>query len=158
MNPAINVEQIIREYLPGIIHLSLATVRDNTPWVCEVHYAYDDELNLYFRSLTSRRHSQEIAINSKVAGNIVKQHSLEDIPVGVYFEGTALMLDNEDEMAIACACIKEILGYKGNMIAEAKQDDGHKIYKITVENWYVFGRFGLPRGQKHKLEWNGGKK
>ena len=32
------IERIIREYLPQIIHMSLATVKDNKPWVCEVHF------------------------------------------------------------------------------------------------------------------------
>ena len=71
-----NIEKIIREYIPEIIHMSLATSSHNTPWVCEVHYAFDDDLNLYFRSLSSRRHSQEIANNPKVAGNIIKQYKL----------------------------------------------------------------------------------
>ena len=73
-----NIEQTIREYLPGIIHMSLATCVDNKPRVCEVHFVYDNDLNLYFRSLTSRRHSQEIAINPFVSGNIVKQHVLNE--------------------------------------------------------------------------------
>jgi len=158
MNPAINVEQIIREYLPGIIHLSLATVRDNTPWVCEVHYAYDDELNLYFRSLTSRRHSQEIAINSKVAGNIVKQYSLNEEVIGIYFEGIANMLETEEDRIACYQWFKKCLGKDEKILEEAKREDGHQFYKITVDNWYVFGRLGLPRGQKYQLEWYGGKK
>jgi nitroimidazol reductase NimA-like FMN-containing flavoprotein (pyridoxamine 5'-phosphate oxidase superfamily) len=74
-----DVEQIIRDYLPNVIHLSLATCVDNKPRVCEVHYVYDD-LNLYFRSKLSRRHSQEIFHNPYVAGNIVEQHTREEKP------------------------------------------------------------------------------
>ena len=62
-----DVEKVIREYLPEVIHMSLATSHNNVPWICEVHYAFDDELNLYFRSLQSRRHSKEIAENKQVA-------------------------------------------------------------------------------------------
>jgi len=36
-----NIEQKIREYLPQVIHLSLATSSENKPWVGEVHFAYD---------------------------------------------------------------------------------------------------------------------
>ena len=65
-----DIEKLIREYLPQIIHLSLGTSANNKPWVCEVHFAYDESLNLYYRSLTLRRHSQEIAENPNF-GNIV---------------------------------------------------------------------------------------
>ncbi len=48
-----DVEKVIREYLPKVIHMSLATCVDNRPWVCEVHFVYDDDLNLYWRSTRS---------------------------------------------------------------------------------------------------------
>lgn len=73
-----DLEKTIRDYLPAVIHLSLSTCKDDKPWVCEVHYVYDDELNLYFRSKPSRRHSLEIMDNPYVAGNIVEQHTVED--------------------------------------------------------------------------------
>ncbi|HLZ15367.1 MAG TPA: hypothetical protein VKQ34_05305 [Candidatus Saccharimonadales bacterium] len=40
--PDLDIEQIIRDYLPDVVHMSLATCKDNKPWVCEVHFAYDD--------------------------------------------------------------------------------------------------------------------
>ncbi len=82
-NEPLDVEKVIREYIADLYHLSLATSSNDSPWVCEVHFAYDDDLNLFFRSLASRRHSQEIKDNSHVAGNIVRQHSLADTAVGV---------------------------------------------------------------------------
>ena len=153
-----DVEKIIRDYLPQIVHMSLATSKDNKPWVCEVHFAYDDDLNLYFRSLTSRRHSQEIAENPSVAGNIVKQHALGEPGIGVYFEGTAKKLEPGDEQTKAFACIKERLQASDEIMEEAQNPEGHQFYKISVDNWYVFGKFDTERGQKYQLAWNGGKK
>jgi len=89
----VDVEQIVRTYLKDVIVLSLATSRGNQPWVCEVIFAYDDELNLYFRSLTRRRHSQEIAANPNVAGIIARPFRYGEYPHGVYFEGTAKLLE-----------------------------------------------------------------
>lgn len=80
-----DIEKVIREYLPYVIHMSLATSHGNKPWVCEVHYVFDKDLNLYFMSKSSRRHSKEIEMNEYVAGNIVKQHELGQKPRGVYF-------------------------------------------------------------------------
>src|SRR5690348_4607055 len=92
-----DVEKIIREYIDKSLHMSLATVSGNKPWVCEVHFVYDDNLNLYWRSLESRRHSQEIAKNPNVAGNIVRQHALGEYPHAIYFEGTAQQLTDKNE-------------------------------------------------------------
>ncbi|HET8671608.1 MAG TPA: pyridoxamine 5'-phosphate oxidase family protein [Candidatus Saccharimonadales bacterium] len=153
----IDIEKIIREYIPEVVHMSLATVREGKPWVCELHFAYDEDLNLYFRSLASRRHSQEIAENPHVAGNIVRQHSLEEYPLGVYFEGTAKRLEPGDEQSRAFQLIKERLKAGDDILAEAQREDGHQFYKITVTNWYVFGRLEGDKGQKYQLAWNGGK-
>jgi uncharacterized protein YhbP (UPF0306 family) len=151
-----NVEQVIRDYLPQIVHMSLGTSKDNKPWVCEVHFVYDDNLNLYFRSLTSRRHSQEIAANAHVAGNIVKQHAVGEDVLGLYFEGTAKLLSSEAERRAVEPFFKERLGATADIVAEAANPEGHQFYKITVENWYAFGKFGGDKGQKLALAWNSG--
>lgn len=49
---------ILREHLKNNIHLSLATSNENIPWIKELHFAFDNDFNLYFRSLESKRHSQ----------------------------------------------------------------------------------------------------
>ena len=151
-----DIEKTIREYLSQVIHMSLATSKENKPWVCEVHFSEDDDLNLYFRSSTNRRHSQEIAENPHVAGNIVRQFGIGEEPLGVYFDGTAKLLEPGAELDKAFECIKEKQHKDDSIIEEAKRDDGPKPYKITVENWYVFGRIGDMPMQKHKLEWGRG--
>ena len=154
MQPQDLIEKTIREYLSGVIHMSLATSKDNKPWVCEVHFSEDEDLNLYFRSKTSRRHSQEIAANPHVAGNIVRQFGLGEEPLGVYFEGTAKLLEPGFEQDKAFECIKTKQQADDSIIEDAKQDDGNKPYKITVENWYVFGRINGGPMQKHELPWD----
>jgi uncharacterized protein YhbP (UPF0306 family) len=153
-----DLEKVIGDYLPQIVHMSLGTSRDNKPWVCEVHFAYDERLNLYFRSLTSRRHSQEIAENPNVAGNIVKQHPLDTYPLGVYFEGRAELLETEVDQSKAFRYLKDRLGLPDKLFEEAKQSDGHQLYKITVDTFYVFGKLDETGGKKYELKWNGGKR
>ena len=149
-----DVEKIVRDNIDSTVHLSLATVSDNTPWICEVHFAYDDGLNLYFRSLKSRRHSQEIANNPKVAGNIIDNYPAGAPVVGLYFEGVAELLGPGVDQANAAQSLKDRLSIEDDLIEEAKSEVGHQLYKITVKNWYAFGRFGGDSGQKLKLEWN----
>lgn len=151
----VNVEQIVREYIEKTMHMSLATVSGNAPWICEVHFAYDGNLNLYFRSLKSRRHSKEIAVNPNVAGNIIDKYNLGDAVVGVYFEGKATLLESGEEQNLAAECIKTRLQTGDDILEDAVQESGHQFYKISVKNWYVFGRFGDASGQKYQLEWNG---
>jgi len=153
-----NTEQVIRDYLPEVIHLSLATVKDDKPWVCEVHFAYDDQLNLYYRSKATRRHSHEIATNPAVAGNIVKQYKADEAPVGVYFEGTAKLLQAGDEQDGAFEAIRSRFGDGIQILEEAKRSDGHQFYKITVDTYYVFGKFGNEGAHKYELKWDGGDK
>ena len=122
--------------------MSLATVNGDQPWVCEVHFAYDDNPNLYWRSKTDRRHSQEIVANPKVASNIVKQHGLNDSPDGVYFEGTAELLPACEAQNKAYEALRRRGIASPETIEEAKTKDGHQFYKITVKQWYAFGPFG----------------
>lgn len=153
-----NIELLVREHLNKTFHMSLGTSRDNKPWVCEVHFAYDDDLNIYYRSLTSRRHSQEIADNPSVAGNIVRQFSLEEAPIGVYFEGMAKLLPAGDEQTQAFRAISKRQNADESILTEASDPDKHQFYKITVANFYIFGKFDGESSKKYELKWNGGAK
>lgn len=150
-----DLEAVIREYLPPIIHLSLGTSKDNKPWVCEVHFAYDDKLTFYFRSLTSRRHSQEIASNPQVAGNIIKQHAVGEQVRGIYFEGIAERLGPGPEQQTAARLLMERLQAPQTILEEAARPDGHQFYKITVKKFYVFGNLEEKGNDKYEIEWNG---
>ena len=147
------IEQTIREYIPQIVHMSLATCVDNKPWVCEVHFAYDDELNIYFRSTTDRRHCQEIEQNSNVAGNIVTQHFKNQKVRGVYFEGTAEALGEVDENHPAYKATEARYGKASTIQAVSKDAGGPRYYKITVQNWYLFDAYTSDPPQKYQLPW-----
>jgi uncharacterized protein YhbP (UPF0306 family) len=148
-----NVEKTIRDYLPTIIHMSLATSANNRPWVCEVHFYYDDDLNIYFRSETGRRHSQEIAQNPRVAGNIVSQHGKSDKPRGIYFEGTAEHLENVDENHPAYLMAVRRFEMGPEILEKASRPDGTHFYKITVSDFYVFDARESQPGRKYHLPW-----
>src|SRR5260221_8207180 len=148
-----DVEKVIRDYLPEVIHMSLATSNANRPWVCEIHYAFDGNLNFYFRSTSTRRHSKEIEENSNVAGNIVKQHLVGQKPRGVYFEGIAEMLTDVGEDHIAYKLYCERFDTSKSILEEAKTENGHKFYKITVNKFYIFDSIESSPGQKYELAW-----
>lgn len=149
-----NVEQAIRDYLPQVVHMSLGTSRDNKPWVCEVHVAYDEDLNLYFGSSPSRRHSQDIELNPNVAGNIVEQHSLDMKPRGIYFEGTAKMLTDHDGLDSAFKLYRERFDTDPKKLEDAKTDPSAlQFYKISVDAYYIFDVRESDPATKYVLPW-----
>ncbi len=152
-----DIEGLIREYIEKTVHMSLATVSDDKPWVCEVHFGYDDNLNIYFVSKQTTRHCREIAANKHVAGNIVKQHTLEDSPYGVYFEGYAQIIENpsDEELDRYCTRLKRD---KKELQKTLNIDNGHRMYRISVNNWALFGKFSQAPNKKYELAWNNNSK
>lgn len=150
----IDVEKIVREYLPEVIHFSLGTSKDGKPWVCDLHYAFDEDLNLYFRSTTDRRHSQDIAQNPNVAGNMTKQVGLGEPCQGeVCFEGMAKQLTAGPELDKAYETLKARLSIGPEKLEEAKDLKGHQFYKIEVSSWSIFGNYDGQGGKKYTLDW-----
>lgn len=70
---------------------SLATVNeDGTPWVTPVHLFSDDQY-VYWFSLETSQHSQNIARNPRVSASIASP-DLSKGPKGVYFNGSVEQL------------------------------------------------------------------
>jgi nitroimidazol reductase NimA-like FMN-containing flavoprotein (pyridoxamine 5'-phosphate oxidase superfamily) len=151
--PALDIEKTIREYLPQAVHMSLGTCNNNKPWVCEVHFAYDNDLNFYFVSLPSTRHCQEIAANPYVAANIVTQHHLNQKVRGVYLEGRAEELHGVDENHPAYQAFEGRFHRGPGLIATANTPEGAKFHRITVSDLYVFDGYTSVPSQKYHLVW-----
>lgn len=147
----IDVEKIIRKHIDSTVHMSLATVSGSKPWVCEVHFAYDDGLNLYFVSKTDTRHCREIATNPNVAGNIVRQHALDELPHGIYFEGLAEVIDaTEEDIKRYCERLNRD---ESQVTAQLNEANVRGMYKIKVANWAAFGKFEDSL-LKYELKWD----
>lgn len=148
------IEYTIREYIEQVLHMSLATTVNNKPWVCEVHFSYDDELNLYFRSTSDRRHCEELVANPNVAGNIVTQHFKNQAVRGVYFEGQAEELGEVDESHPAYKAVEKRYGKASVIQAISKDSAGPRYYKIAVTDWYLFDSYTSNPSQKYHLPWH----
>ncbi len=134
------VEECVREYLKTNNVIQLATAKDGQPWLCNIHFYADDDLSIYWRSTTERRHSKEIAANPKVAA-VIKVHENtpeEDYIIGMTVEGVAeLLAEATDHAVVDGYCEK--LGKDD--AAKAKMKDGtdtNKFYRITPTNFVVF--------------------
>jgi uncharacterized protein YhbP (UPF0306 family) len=148
-----DVERVIREYLPQVIHMSLATSVGGKPWVCEVHFAYDNALNLYFRSSAARRHCEELRVNPHVAGNIITQHFLHQSVRGVYFEGVAQQLEDVVETHPAYLSYNARFSVGPQMVQAAQAEGGARFYKVEVSDFYVLDGYSSDPPQKYHLPW-----
>lgn len=142
---------LIDQYLDEKKVMQVATSVDGQPWVCTVHFALDDNKNIYWLSLPTRRHSEEIANNANIAVAIVVQH---DQPViGMQIEGTASIVDDEQTVKIVMEnyIAKHNAGkdYYDNFIAGKAQ---HKLYKLTPKNFVLFDEKNFSGNPRQTVE------
>ncbi|MCS6843767.1 MAG: pyridoxamine 5'-phosphate oxidase family protein [Caldilineales bacterium] len=82
--------------------MTLATVGpDGAPQAAAVFYAADEDLNLYFLSSPSSRHSQNLALRPRVAATIQADGQAWQSIQGVQIEGTAHLVEGTRELAHA---------------------------------------------------------
>jgi uncharacterized protein YhbP (UPF0306 family) len=147
------IEKTIRGYIPQVAHMTLATARDNKPRAFEVHFAYDDGLNLYFCSSMESQHSVDIRENPNVAGTVTVQHEIGQKVRGVYFEGTCEQLENLADDDIAVTTYEKRLGV-GPQIAKAARAEGKaRFYKITVHKFRLIEGYDHDPALKCELDW-----
>ena len=112
-----------KEYLDKYLHegrvMQLATSSDNQPWVGSVHYVTDEYRNLYWLSLPARRHSREIAGNSRVAATVAVK--VDQPVIGIQMEGSV-------EVVHTLATVKKIME-----TYVVSHGSGHDYYERYVE-------------------------
>lgn len=132
-----DVEVVIRDGLSSMQLLQLATAGDAGPWICTVHFVADDDLNIYWLSLPSRRHSQELVANSNVAVTVAVKYEMPVI--GIQAEGQASeVTDSEVIKNIMEKYVEKFnIGrtFYENFIAG---NNKHKLYKFTPRRFSLF--------------------
>lgn len=127
----------IENYLNTAKVLQLATSNNDVPWVCSVYYVTDKNLNIYWLSYPSRRHSQNILANRNTAVSITVK---EDLPVvGLQAEGLASEVNNMATIAkIMPKYIKKYGAGKDFMANAAKGINKHKMYCFKPKTYTLF--------------------
>ena len=146
------IEKLIYEYLREARMMQLATCANSKPWICNVWFSFDEEMNIYWFSSTTRRHSKEIEHNPNVAGAVVLPLTPEDPARGIQFEGEAERLTNEEDINKARST------YEGR-IFPAKTIDNlmvsiekpHVFYRIKVSTYVLFDTLNFP--EESRQEW-----
>lgn len=93
-----DLRTLIKQYLQEAKLMQLATAIDNQPWTCSVWFTTDEELNIYWFSSITRRHSKEVMKNHKVSAAIVLPQTPSDPPRGLQLQGIAELLTKEKDI------------------------------------------------------------
>jgi uncharacterized protein YhbP (UPF0306 family) len=146
------VGDIIRQYLNDAIMMQLATVADGKPWVCNVWFAVDKNMNIYWFSSTTRRHSKELLENSHVAAAFcLPQLPSDSYSRGLQVEGTAELLTKPSDIATA---MKYYVGrvFNVNQIKQFMEliDKPHRFYKLSPKNFVLFDTLNFPENSRQE--------
>ena len=82
-----DLKKLIKDYLSQAQMMQLATSVNDQPWVCNVWFAADEDMNIYWFSSITRRHSKELLKNNKVAAAIVFPQTPKDTSRGYNCRG-----------------------------------------------------------------------
>lgn len=143
---------MVKDYLSQVKLMQLATSVDDQPWVCSVWFAVDDDLNIYWFSSITRRHSQEVMKNKKVGGAIVLSQTPDDPPRGLQFQGITELLTDEKDVN------KAISVYAGRIFSKEKikefmehKEKPHRFYRIKPTQFVLFDAVNFPENSRQEL-------
>ena len=130
--------------------MQLATVCNSQPWICSLHFAADNESNIYWISKSTGHHSEEIAANPSVAVAIAVK---TDRPlIGIQAEGIAEIVQDTDLLKSAMERYIERHGtdrsFADQIIAGTNE---HKLYKFTPKSFSLFDEVNFAH--QPPVEW-----
>ncbi len=146
-----DLRNLIKEYLKEAKLMQLATSVNNQPWVCNVWFAADKDLNIYWFSSTTRRHSKEVLKNNKVAAAIVLPHTPKDTARGLQLQGTAEIVKDKKTL------VKAILLFTGRIFSRKQielfmknREKPHSFYKIKPTQFVLFDVVNFPDNSRRE--------
>lgn len=147
------VETIVRKYLPSVNIMQLATSSNGQPWVCSIHYYSDEDLNLYWISTPERRHSLEIKDNPKVSATIMVHEDTteEDYVIGITIEGTAELIGRNPGEEIIQG-YNDKLKKSPTLLRDVQNGTNpHQFYKMICTKVVLFDNSNFPEDPRQ--EW-----
>lgn len=128
---------LIKTHLKDKKMMQIASVSGDQPWICTVYFVADEEQNLYWLSLPSRRHSIEIKSNSKVA--VAVPVEFDQPVIGLQSEGEATKVNNAEIIKNIMKLYVDKYGqgkdFYDNFLAGKNQ---HALYRFTPKSYVLF--------------------
>ncbi|MBI2084610.1 MAG: pyridoxamine 5'-phosphate oxidase family protein [Candidatus Aenigmarchaeota archaeon] len=149
------IKKLVADYLNKARLMQVATANGNRPWVATVWFAYDKDLNFYFISRKTRRHSLEIKDNPSVAGAIVTHHrTLGDKVRGLQFEGKASevsLINLPKAFSVFTKRFPKTKNYLKSVGDIAKNMTEQRLYKVKPSKIILFDEVKFPNNPKQEL-------
>ncbi len=127
-------KQIIQENIYGTLGTSGNT---DSPWVTPLFISYDTELNFYFLSPKSSRHSTNVRENQKTSLVIFDSTAPKWTGKGVYAEGITLELDDRNEIEKGLKLEHERLKEPTPSLEEFTGENEYRVYKFVPSRFWV---------------------
>lgn len=143
-------ENYIIKYLDEIQLMQLASCKDNQPWVVNVYFAVDNQHNFYWTSQNTRRHSQEIADNGKVAAAIHLPYQPGVPGRGVQVQGVARAVPQEEVDQLFQAYAEKFNAHAmlPTLLDEASP---HTLYQMKTDSFVLWDEQNFPDNPRQ--EW-----
>lgn len=150
------LKQQIFEYLSTQRLMSVATYGDY-PWIANVYYVHDKDLNLYFVSKKTREHCVAFEKNENVAVAIADSHQpLKPPQLGIQLHGTAYAVNVLEQLEWMFKMWNKLIAPDPGEFMEnpkAFLDKGlASVYKITPKRIKFFNTGLWPKEQCQVLE------
>jgi uncharacterized protein YhbP (UPF0306 family) len=146
-----DTNELIKQHLSHARMMQIATVSGDQPWICTVYYVEDEQLNLYWLSFPSRRHSQEIAAHSKVA--VAVPIKFDKPVIGVQAEGLAVAVTDKTVVKKTMELYSERHNSGHNFYDSfVAGTNEHMLYKFTPTKMFLFDEVSFPGGQRQEAQ------
>ena len=145
-----DVNSLSIRYLAEKQMMQLATVRAGKPWVCTVYFVHDESYNLYWLSLPTRRHSEDIALDSTVAVAIPVE--FKHPVVGMQFEGTAKIVEDIETVKRVMQDYVDKYDDGKDFVSNFEAGTNkHQLYKFAPTHAFLLDEVHYPDGQRHEI-------
>lgn len=145
-------EQLLFQYLTETYTMQLSTSNGSRPWTCSVYFVADEQHNIFWASLPTRRHSQEILKNPRVSCAVVVQNVIGEPVIGIQIEGSAKIQQPSEKYRLIAetyaAKFKRNPEWVEHFIAG---DTEHRLYKLSPSAIWLFDEQNFPGGNRLQL-------
>jgi uncharacterized protein YhbP (UPF0306 family) len=126
------LKEVINDTLRDGLVVNVATSQNDNPWSCSLLYCYDDDFNIYWLTRETTRHSQDIAVNPRVAANIIAVQE-NGLARQLQIEGESrICSDTEWAMKVEAKYHERHLQFKHLEPAELQEEVARfALYKLT---------------------------